>query len=224
MFTTLWGTVPASTAREKGERESGRLIVVGWICAGAFGGLVVGAVVKLADSIVKGFATSIAIILTSLCSYALFETPLNELFVLGTLVVTVCVFNYSEPDAPAPAPVALGAVVVGANGPAGAGAVGLDGAAAGDAASNKTLLSGDGSRAPLLSSAAGEAHTSPGFVHNQVHRIELGLLQSAAGTGAVGVGGAPNEHMLSVTDALHRVVSPHPNPHSGLPALSGKNE
>lgn len=39
------------------------------LCSQAFGGLVVAAVVKYADNILKGFATSVSIIVSSLMSF-----------------------------------------------------------------------------------------------------------------------------------------------------------
>jgi len=39
------------------------------LCPQAFGGLVVAAVVKYADNILKGFATSVSIIVSSLVSF-----------------------------------------------------------------------------------------------------------------------------------------------------------
>ena len=52
-------------------------LVVVIIFLGAFGGLVIAAVMKYADNIVKGFATSISIIFSSIVSYAF----LNDLVV-----------------------------------------------------------------------------------------------------------------------------------------------
>jgi UDP-sugar transporter A1/2/3 len=44
-----------------------------WFLFKAFGGLIIAAVIKYADNILKGFATSLSIILSSLVSYYLLE-------------------------------------------------------------------------------------------------------------------------------------------------------
>lgn len=59
------------------------------------GGLLVAVVIKYADNILKGFATSAAIILSCVASVYLFNTQINFLFAMGTLLVVVSVFLYS---------------------------------------------------------------------------------------------------------------------------------
>nr|CAG4642635.1 EOG090X098P [Evadne anonyx] len=61
----------------------------------ATGGLLVAMVVKYADNILKGFATSLAIILSCVVSIYLFEFNLTLQFSLGTLLVMASVFLYS---------------------------------------------------------------------------------------------------------------------------------
>ena len=61
----------------------------------ATGGLLVAMVVKYADNILKGFATSLAIILSCIASVYLFEFNLTLQFSLGTLLVMASVFLYS---------------------------------------------------------------------------------------------------------------------------------
>merc|ERR1711981_1047230 len=63
----------------------------------AFGGLVVAMTVKYADNILKGFATSISIIVSSIFSYLV----LNDLipggyFILGTGLVILATFMYGS--------------------------------------------------------------------------------------------------------------------------------
>src|SRR5262249_12482128 len=103
---------------------------------GAFGGLMVAIVVKYADAVVKGFATSASIILLSIASLTLFPEQSKSLssgFLLGSIIVVVSIFNYSDdtnasaPSAPSSAsasthtpPAAAGpsAVVIPATAPA----------------------------------------------------------------------------------------------------------
>ncbi|ORZ03036.1 nucleotide-sugar transporter-domain-containing protein [Syncephalastrum racemosum] len=67
-----------------------------WLVIGiqAFGGLVVALVVKYADNILKGFATSISIILSSLLSIWLFNFSLTGTFVLGAAFVIYATYLY----------------------------------------------------------------------------------------------------------------------------------
>lgn len=62
----------------------------------AGGGLIVAVVVKYADNILKGFATSLAIILSCFASIFLFNFLLTFQFVFGTCFVIVSVFMYSH--------------------------------------------------------------------------------------------------------------------------------
>ena len=69
------------------------------IVSAAGGGLIVAVVVKYTNTIVKGFATSISIIVTSVVSLVLFpEVRLSLLFWLGTACVLISIFNYNEED------------------------------------------------------------------------------------------------------------------------------
>jgi UDP-sugar transporter A1/2/3 len=62
----------------------------------AVGGLVVAAVVKYADNIVKAFATSVSILLSCFLSYFLFGWKPNRHFVTGALLVGISVYFYSS--------------------------------------------------------------------------------------------------------------------------------
>jgi len=62
------------------------------------GGLLVALVVKHADNILKGFATSAAIIISCLISMVLFDFQLTILFTLGAGLVIFSIFLYSKPD------------------------------------------------------------------------------------------------------------------------------
>ncbi len=76
------------------------------VCLQAFGGLVIAAVIKYADNILKSFATSLSIILTYVMSVLVgLENPrLSAAFLAGTALVIAATFLYGLPDAPAPAP------------------------------------------------------------------------------------------------------------------------
>eukprot|EP00055_Hartaetosiga_balthica_P004294 m.11055 g.11055 ORF g.11055 m.11055 type:complete len:349 (-) comp3767_c0_seq2:1408-2454(-) len=75
----------------------------------AFGGLIIAAVIKFADNILKGFANSISIILTGALSFLFIgDVQLSLFFFAGTLLVVVSTFMYghpsSQPKAPNPLP------------------------------------------------------------------------------------------------------------------------
>ncbi|XP_054618891.1 solute carrier family 35 member A3b isoform X2 [Dunckerocampus dactyliophorus] len=62
----------------------------------AFGGLVVAVVIKYADNILKGFATSLSIIVSTLISYFLLEDfQPSGVFFLGAVLVIAATFMYS---------------------------------------------------------------------------------------------------------------------------------
>lgn len=61
----------------------------------AMGGLLVAVVVKYADNILKGFATSLAIIVGCIISYYFFSFKISAQFVLGTIFVMAATFLYS---------------------------------------------------------------------------------------------------------------------------------
>lgn len=62
----------------------------------SLGGLVVAVVVKYADNILKGFATSGSIIIACIVSVYLFNFELSILFCVGTVLVMVAVYMYSK--------------------------------------------------------------------------------------------------------------------------------
>ena len=70
----------------------------------AFGGLVIAVVIKYADNILKGFATSISIVLSCLLSYFLLNDFVPSVyFLIGAVLVIIAVFLYSLPTPPSPA-------------------------------------------------------------------------------------------------------------------------
>lgn len=62
------------------------------------GGLIVALVVKHADNILKGFATSAAIILSCIVSIMLFDFQLTILFTFGSALVIFSIFLYSKTE------------------------------------------------------------------------------------------------------------------------------
>lgn len=58
-------------------------------------GFVVSMMFKYADAVLKGFATSIAVVLATVASFFLFDTSLNAMFVLGASMVASAVKIYS---------------------------------------------------------------------------------------------------------------------------------
>ena len=63
----------------------------------AFGGLLVAVVVKYADNILKGFATSLAIIVSCVVSIYVFNFVLSLQFIVGTGLVMVAIYLYGRP-------------------------------------------------------------------------------------------------------------------------------
>lgn len=69
--------------------------VVYLIALNACGGLLVAMVVKYADNILKGFATSLAIIITCIASIFIFNFSLTIQFSIGAALVIGAIFLYS---------------------------------------------------------------------------------------------------------------------------------
>ncbi|CAF0880148.1 unnamed protein product, partial [Didymodactylos carnosus] len=74
------------------------------------GGLIVALVVKYADNILKGFATSSAIIISCIVSMLLFDFHLTILFAIGSLLVIFSIFLYSKPDLMSQIPILNGLI------------------------------------------------------------------------------------------------------------------
>ena len=64
----------------------------------AFGGLLVAVVVKYADNILKGFATSFAIIISCIVSVYLFDFHISGQFLFGAALVISAVLLYGRPQ------------------------------------------------------------------------------------------------------------------------------
>ena len=74
------------------------------IILSAAGGLIVAVVVRYADNILKGFATSLSILLSCVASAMMFmDVTFNTKFNMGALIVLLAVFGYGyNPPAPPP--------------------------------------------------------------------------------------------------------------------------
>jgi UDP-sugar transporter A1/2/3 len=74
--------------------------VAAWatVATQVLGGLVTALVIKYADNIMKGFATSLSIVLSFLLSVALFHVHITLAFLAGATVVLAATWLYSQPD------------------------------------------------------------------------------------------------------------------------------
>src|ERR1700733_7936825 len=62
-----------------------------------FGGLVTALVIKYSDNILKGFATSLSIVISFLASVALFDFQISFTFTLGSVIVLTATWLYNQP-------------------------------------------------------------------------------------------------------------------------------
>ncbi|XP_050972245.1 UDP-galactose translocator [Labeo rohita] len=92
----MWWNDGAAIA-EKGFLFGYTPMVWGVIFNQAFGGLLVAVVVKYADNILKGFATSFSIIVSTITSVYLFGFHVDLIFTLGAGLVIGAVYMYSLP-------------------------------------------------------------------------------------------------------------------------------
>lgn len=90
------------SVRQSGMFQGYNAITCTVVVLQAVGGLVVAVVIKYADNILKGFATSLSIIMSALISYFLLEdfNP-TSVFFLGSLLVIVATFLYGYEFKPA---------------------------------------------------------------------------------------------------------------------------
>lgn len=62
-----------------------------------FGGLITAVVIKYSDNILKGFATSLSIIISFLASVILFDFRITPSFVIGSSTVLIATWMYNQP-------------------------------------------------------------------------------------------------------------------------------
>jgi solute carrier family 35 (UDP-sugar transporter), member A1/2/3 len=68
------------------------------IIMSALGGLIVASVLKYADSVLKGYATAMSVILTGMLSMVLFGTSLGAIYFMGIVNVVTAVLLYNGKD------------------------------------------------------------------------------------------------------------------------------
>ncbi|KAJ7430717.1 nucleotide-sugar transporter [Mycena galericulata] len=68
----------------------------GTVCVQVFGGLLTALVIKYSDNILKGFATSLSIVISFLASVALFDFQITFTFIIGSLIVLVATWLYNH--------------------------------------------------------------------------------------------------------------------------------
>jgi len=66
-----------------------------WLQAG--GGLLVAAVIKYADNVLKGMATGVSVVTSTACSTIIFGTPLTGQFTMGAVLILIAVYGFSNP-------------------------------------------------------------------------------------------------------------------------------
>ncbi|KAL3921854.1 MAG: hypothetical protein SGILL_002528 [Bacillariaceae sp.] len=69
------------------------------VCLQAGGGLLVAAVIKYADNVLKGLATGVSVCFATSISTVLFGTPLSPQFSVGAVMILVSVYFFSNPIA-----------------------------------------------------------------------------------------------------------------------------
>ncbi|KAL1411649.1 hypothetical protein Q8F55_002614 [Vanrija albida] len=70
----------------------------GTVLTQTFGGLITALVIRYSDNIMKGFATSLSIIISFMASVALFNYPITFSFVLGAGIVLAATYLYNAPN------------------------------------------------------------------------------------------------------------------------------
>ena len=72
------------------------MVVLIIIMLQSVGGILVAVVVKYADNILKGFATSAAIVISCVVSVYLFDVTLSLQFIFGTVLVVLSIYLYAK--------------------------------------------------------------------------------------------------------------------------------
>lgn len=114
LFSLVPALLPAITGSGGGGRLFDNFGFWAWSVVGTqvFGGLVTALVIKYSDNILKGFATSLSIILSFLAGVVLFRFQITTSFVFGTVVVLGATLGYNRSEKSA-----KGEGVIGGGGP-----------------------------------------------------------------------------------------------------------
>mmetsp|Transcript_17745 Transcript_17745/g.32090 ORF Transcript_17745/g.32090 Transcript_17745/m.32090 type:complete len:350 (-) Transcript_17745:493-1542(-) len=104
VWSILLGLIPVfgydfPTIQQHGFFAGYDAVVVGVICCQAGTGLIVALVMKYADSIWKGFATSVAVVVATLMSIFIWNARVDHWFVIGAAMVMWAVQLYSKKPA-----------------------------------------------------------------------------------------------------------------------------
>ncbi|WWD03332.1 hypothetical protein V865_001384 [Kwoniella europaea PYCC6329] len=75
---------------------------IGTVLTQTFGGLITALVIRYSDNIMKGFATSLSIVISFLASVALFSYPITLAFVTGSSIVLAATYIYNSPSSSPP--------------------------------------------------------------------------------------------------------------------------
>eukprot|EP00611_Tribonema_gayanum_P027389 TRINITY_DN674_c2_g2_i1.p1 TRINITY_DN674_c2_g2~~TRINITY_DN674_c2_g2_i1.p1 ORF type:complete len:392 (+),score=155.94 TRINITY_DN674_c2_g2_i1:251-1426(+) len=104
----VYGGPDAAAVAQRGFLYGYNWTVWGAVMLNSLGGLVVALVVKYADNVVKGFATSLSILMTCAVSYFLFDFKINAHFLAGAAIVVYSTYLYGQArPAAAAAPAAV---------------------------------------------------------------------------------------------------------------------
>ncbi|XP_012676185.1 solute carrier family 35 member A3a [Clupea harengus] len=110
MFGLVFGVIgmlmyDGDRVRENGMFQGYNSLTCVVVALQALGGLVIAAVIKYADNILKGFATSLSIILSTLISYFWLEDFVpTSVFFMGAMLVIVATFLYGYEGKPSTNP------------------------------------------------------------------------------------------------------------------------
>jgi UDP-sugar transporter A1/2/3 len=101
MWSILLGLIPVfvndfDSIQQNGFFHGYDSVVVGVIVCQAMTGLIVALVMKYGDSILKGFATSVAVVVATVLSIFIWNAPVDGWFVIGTAMVITAVGIYSK--------------------------------------------------------------------------------------------------------------------------------
>jgi UDP-sugar transporter A1/2/3 len=101
-FSVLPALLPVIFSHKAGSGMMGQFQNFGgwaWatVAIQVFGGLITAIVIKYSDNILKGFATSLSIVLSFLASIALFDFQISFPFTLGSVIVLTATWLYNQP-------------------------------------------------------------------------------------------------------------------------------